>query len=808
MLLRFSDFLLLIENRVEWMKKNTKELDTSHDPNAVHKSTEDIIDHFATKADPSTNKQHTQWVVGQYRKGIVRQEDHPRIKETLQNFDKHRQRLVDKDINRYKTIGDLETALEPHIEANVVSKKQEKRDIKETGATQIYNSPTMSVHKLNTQEGAMAYGAGTKWCTAAKKNNMFDTYNKDGPLFVISNKVNNQKFQYHPASDQFARSDDSNMGFQGGLEAMPEIRKVDEFHKHKHAWLMKPEHELKDHFNNLVITANKKTKFDREAMKHPLFHKAIENHFDAAVNSSNGELHRHIVTDKRLVQKLSTDHINKVIDASSSEGGSRINVYHSKLLSAPNFNSDHMTKVIHAGLIGVNNEDMLKHPAYDQNVHGRAFRESDNIEDRMASFKIQAPTHSEIHKTIDDVGKFNLGDSGSPAYHFEKHIDQLKKFPAFDSSHVDRVVERASHFLKQASHPSSDSANMTDAIDIANFAAELHPYSSKADIDKINTKLPGIYSRQMIESPHFTKEHYAKAIEHITSKTKRGIYDPLGGGIHYDMANSPHFTKDVHDHVLNTAPHSAFADYLMQYSPHTSENDVTNFIKKTVTNSPDKGMAKAKLYSAASSRSFNPAKHAPMIPNDESLMSTLLDTPSVQRNKDLWKTSFQRLLKTRPDPKSFTPDLQHMTHVYTLNNLLSQNTSVLRDHGLHSIAATVTPSSKINAEVHASFFKNLERGDQTPTTTFKKFLNSPLTNADDVVKAYKTADNPKVIAKHKNFSREAFNKLLDSQEPIERKKELMHSIHFDPKNPDHIKPFAEANHPATTRLLKQVTGGK
>lgn len=98
---------LLLENRIQFLKDKNPTIDTSHDALAIHDTPSDIIDHFANVGDPSKNKQHTQWILGQYKKKNIRQEDMFRVRPALEHFDKYKSKLDKKDINQYKTLSEL-----------------------------------------------------------------------------------------------------------------------------------------------------------------------------------------------------------------------------------------------------------------------------------------------------------------------------------------------------------------------------------------------------------------------------------------------------------------------------------------------------------------------------------------------------------------------------------------------------------------------------------------------------------------------------------------------------------------------------
>jgi len=219
----------LHENRVEFLKGQYKEkpLDTSHDDFGQHKETDKIIDHFA-EHDPTPKKIYTGWVVNQYKKQNIRQEDAPRVKETLGNFEKYKGKLEKKDINQYPHVADLETALQPHL-GQVASKKEEKRQVKQEGADVVHDANDTLVHRIKTKEAACAIGRGTRWCTAAtQSHNYFDHYNKDGPLYVV-HAPDKSKYQLHFETGQFNDAEDRGVGLEKLVGKYPELRNVKEF---------------------------------------------------------------------------------------------------------------------------------------------------------------------------------------------------------------------------------------------------------------------------------------------------------------------------------------------------------------------------------------------------------------------------------------------------------------------------------------------------------------------------------------------------------------------------------------------------
>lgn len=89
-MLSFKQFILLLEDRIDFLKTQFQgKLDTSHDPLAVHKDSNAIIDHFATHADPSHNKMYTNWILIQYQKADpqIWHHKHEWVGDNYQGFD-------------------------------------------------------------------------------------------------------------------------------------------------------------------------------------------------------------------------------------------------------------------------------------------------------------------------------------------------------------------------------------------------------------------------------------------------------------------------------------------------------------------------------------------------------------------------------------------------------------------------------------------------------------------------------------------------------------------------------------------------
>ena len=236
---------ILLEDRIQYLKDNSKPLSTDHDTLASHKDTPSIIQHFADNGDPTKNKKYTQYLVGLYRNGKIRQEDAPALKETLGHFDKYRSQFSPEDkqltTKNYPSISDVRAKVSPHIGKAVTN--QEKRDemkenLDQPGKHELkFEDDKIKIFELKDKNASQSiYGSNsdpkpgacpTEWCTARQTpSNMFDHYNKEGPLHVIHRKEDGAVFQYHTASQQFMDKDDNDIKKEDFMSIAPSFHKA------------------------------------------------------------------------------------------------------------------------------------------------------------------------------------------------------------------------------------------------------------------------------------------------------------------------------------------------------------------------------------------------------------------------------------------------------------------------------------------------------------------------------------------------------------------------------------------------------
>jgi hypothetical protein len=199
---------LLVEDRLDFIKQNLgPKIKFDHDHNAKITDPSALIDHIAQKVDPTPSKAHTQWVSTQYAKGHIAQEDFPRVKKALKGFELVKKNLVNKDINAFKTIADLEdhVAVQTPRTQNEI-KAKETKNAPEDALIKQYESEHGTGFKIPSKTTSIKmYGpngklAQARWCTSANStSNAFNNY--EGGKYTF-HTPENHVLQIHHKSGQ------------------------------------------------------------------------------------------------------------------------------------------------------------------------------------------------------------------------------------------------------------------------------------------------------------------------------------------------------------------------------------------------------------------------------------------------------------------------------------------------------------------------------------------------------------------------------------------------------------------------------
>lgn len=205
---------LLVENKLEYLVKaqGPKLEQRAQEDTRKQMAAVDVVEHLAA-ADPTGNQhKFLQWIVNIYLRGGFKLEDVNRIKNELAEFVRVRAKLEKKDINQYKALPELYAALEPFKEVDVVSNRQAdksegQRFFADGEAVMLVDTNNVKIIELKSKAASQYFGRGTRWCTAATEDCMFDRYHSEGPLYVVIE--GGQKYQFHFETGSFMDAQDS-----------------------------------------------------------------------------------------------------------------------------------------------------------------------------------------------------------------------------------------------------------------------------------------------------------------------------------------------------------------------------------------------------------------------------------------------------------------------------------------------------------------------------------------------------------------------------------------------------------------------
>lgn len=274
-MLRFESFLNLTEAKIDDLinRESQSPIQTSHDPDAKFVQTNDIINHFH-QANPTKDINHTQWLVNQYRKGDIKQEDAPAMTQMLTNFNKHRDKLQRKNINQYKNTSELLDALRPHTEEKSKTdiQKEKSSEAIRKGSTLIHDDSDVSLYHVHDKEAAKELGRGLPWCTSNRddEKNRFDHYNeKTGRRFFIAHMKNEEApFRRIGIGNGVGEFQDENnkrisdTTLKSLIKRNPSLKQIRQLHGTR--ILLTPENEHGNYVNDLIDNTEKPEKINLE----------------------------------------------------------------------------------------------------------------------------------------------------------------------------------------------------------------------------------------------------------------------------------------------------------------------------------------------------------------------------------------------------------------------------------------------------------------------------------------------------------------------------------------------------------------
>lgn len=177
--------------------------------------------------DPDDMKKFSQWLFNMLIKNQTHLEDLGVVKGYLEQFVQVRAALPPehRDINRFRSPGDLAEVLDSVAGEDTRSKRAAERELISKEAEVVYNDPQYRITIPKSMEAACQLGVNTKWCTAWSdpNHNMFDGYNRQGPLYVILHKPTNKRWQFHFQSSSFMDEMDRRIDLRKFVQDHPTV---------------------------------------------------------------------------------------------------------------------------------------------------------------------------------------------------------------------------------------------------------------------------------------------------------------------------------------------------------------------------------------------------------------------------------------------------------------------------------------------------------------------------------------------------------------------------------------------------------
>jgi len=193
-------------------------------------------------SDPQTNVgedgvisrlgKYAKLLLNMYQKGGLRLEDLEKAKEYLGYVYSHK---IPVEINKINELGDLYNVVKDYIAKDTKSLSEILKVLSQDEFKVLHNGEGWYVFQPLTEKAACYLGVNTEWCTTwgpyslNKKNkdrgNLYQRYAKDGPLFIMINKSDqNDKYQFHFESKQYMDKDDRRIDTSEFLRNKIELR--------------------------------------------------------------------------------------------------------------------------------------------------------------------------------------------------------------------------------------------------------------------------------------------------------------------------------------------------------------------------------------------------------------------------------------------------------------------------------------------------------------------------------------------------------------------------------------------------------
>lgn len=231
---------------------------------------------FLTK-DPTWNNdreqgQYSKWILDKLNRNLLNNSHLGHLYDILKRFEDNKKYLKNKDINKFKSIQEIDAYLNDDNSYNELSHSQivrqhrrdkQKADLNNEAAL-IYEDPDWEIWIPETYAASCKLGQGSKWCTASTETSeYFDDYSKDGDLYIILNKHNEkEKYQFHIESDSYMDINDEEINLfdlseeEKNKKWINALRQYSEYFNEECKYLIDEVNKAHEEFNSLAQKIN------------------------------------------------------------------------------------------------------------------------------------------------------------------------------------------------------------------------------------------------------------------------------------------------------------------------------------------------------------------------------------------------------------------------------------------------------------------------------------------------------------------------------------------------------------------------
>jgi hypothetical protein len=180
---------------------------------------ENVVKNKFMSTDPTPNGIYYDWILRMFINGSIKLlDDLGKVKDAIMNTQiLNESKKTGIEILSYNNFDKLLDKLDEYQDF-FEKRRFDKKFIELAKKTteQIYEDDEIRIVSPQTKEAAMYYGRRTRWCTAAKNNNMFDSYNKSGGLYIMLIKhpsvdYPDEKYQFEFRGREFMNEKDENV---------------------------------------------------------------------------------------------------------------------------------------------------------------------------------------------------------------------------------------------------------------------------------------------------------------------------------------------------------------------------------------------------------------------------------------------------------------------------------------------------------------------------------------------------------------------------------------------------------------------